>query len=60
VANGTFHIYVVDTIDEGLEILTGKRAGTENGDGTFEAGSINDLVQARLREMARTLKEFGN
>ncbi len=60
VAEGTFHIYVVDTIDEGLEILTGKHAGAENGDGTFEAGSINDLVQARLREMARTLKEFGN
>ena len=60
VADGSFHIFAVDTIDEGLEILTGKRAGHEAGDGTFERGSINDLVQARLREMARTMKEFGN
>lgn len=58
VAEGRYHIYVVDTLDEGLEILTGKRAGAETGDGGFASGSVNDLVQARLREMARTVKEF--
>ena len=60
VADGSFHIYVVDTIDEGVEILTAKQAGRAQGDGSFESGSVNDLVQARLREMARTMKEFGD
>ncbi|MBI2361557.1 MAG: AAA family ATPase [Deltaproteobacteria bacterium] len=53
VAQGKFHIYPVRTIDEGLEILTGNRAG-EVG----EAGTVNEAVSSRLRELALGLKTF--
>jgi ATP-dependent Lon protease len=52
VASGRFHVYPVGTIDEGIEILTGKRAGTLE-----EPGTINHLVSARLRRMSDILRE---
>jgi lon-related putative ATP-dependent protease len=55
---GKFTIYPVNTIDEGIEVLTGKKAGVRKADGTFEEGSINFLVDQRLRQMAMTMKEF--
>lgn len=55
---GKFHIYPVKTVDEGIEILTGVRAGARRPDGTFEEGTVNHRVDKRLREMAERLKEF--
>ncbi len=52
VASGRFHIYPVDTIDQGIEILTGLRAGTLE-----EPGTINHLVSRRLRRMSDILRE---
>jgi predicted ATP-dependent protease len=59
VDSGDFHIYSIETIDEGLEILTGMPAGTPTGDGGFDPGSINARVARRLREMAHQVKNFG-
>ncbi len=59
VEEGRFHVYPVKTIDEGIEILTGKKAGTRKADGAYPKGSINDLVDRRLRELAEGLKNFG-
>jgi predicted ATP-dependent protease len=58
VKEGKFHIYSVRTIDEGLEILTGVKAGNRLPDGSFEAGSVNDRVDKCLRGMVEKLKEF--
>ncbi len=56
---GQFHIYPVGNIDEGLEVLTGLKAGERmEGDG-FEADSINDRVQKRLETLAEKLRDFG-
>jgi lon-related putative ATP-dependent protease len=55
---GKFAIYPVSHIDEGIEVLTGVKAGKRLPDGTFERGSVNDLVDRRLKEMAETLKEY--
>ncbi len=52
VRQGRFHIYAVDTIDQGIEILTGVRAGSID-----EPGTINYLVARRLREMGERLRE---
>lgn len=54
---GKFHIFSVKTIDEGIEILTGVKAGIRKN-GTFEEGTVNDRVDKRLKEMAEKLKEF--
>jgi len=58
VKQGKFHLYSVNTIDEGIEVLTGVRAGKRLPDGTFEEGTINDKVDKRLMVMAERLREF--
>jgi lon-related putative ATP-dependent protease len=58
VAQGRFHIYPVGTIEQGIEILTGGRAGRRGATGKFEAGSIFAKVDARLYQMASTLRKF--
>jgi lon-related putative ATP-dependent protease len=58
VKEGKFHIYSVKTIDEGIEVLTGIKAGERQKDGNFEEGTVNYKVDKRLREMAEKLKEF--
>src|SRR5229473_1781695 len=55
---GKFHVWSVAKVEEGIEILTGRSAGQKNGDGTFEPATVFALVDERLREMAKTLKEF--
>ncbi len=59
VQKGKFHIYPIATIDQGVEILTGVRAGTRNPDGTFEDGTVHRLADEELQRLARTLKESG-
>ena len=58
VAQGRFHIYPVATIEQGIEILTGVRAGRRNPSPKFETGSVFARVDARLRQMASTLRRF--
>ena len=58
VAAGKFHIYPVATVEQGLEILTGKSAGNRNANGKFEEGTIFARVDDRLKVMAETLSEF--
>jgi lon-related putative ATP-dependent protease len=58
VRDGKFHIFYVKTINEGIEILSGVRAGTRKPDGSFEENTVNDRVNKRLREIAERLKEF--
>jgi len=58
VKEGKFHIYSIKTIDEGIEILTAMKAGKRKEDGTFEEGSVNYLVDKKLREFAEKLKEY--
>ena len=41
---GKFNIYAVKTIDEGIEFLTGKKAGMKLSDGTFEENTVNYLL----------------
>jgi len=60
VAEGQFHIFAIETIDEGMEILTGMESGVRNADGHYPEGTLNALVEQRLREMAQVVKDFGN
>ncbi len=58
VAKGQFHMYPIATIEQGIEILTGVRAGKRNSAGKFEPGSVFARVDARLRQMATTLRKY--
>jgi lon-related putative ATP-dependent protease len=54
-----FHVYSVNTIDGGIEILTGRPAGHRDGDGRFSADSINALVEDKLLAYAKARRRFG-
>ena len=47
-----FHIYAINTIEEGIEILTGVPAGKRDRFGKFPAGTINYLANERLSKYA--------
>ncbi|OGP14374.1 MAG: ATP-dependent protease [Deltaproteobacteria bacterium GWA2_54_12] len=59
VIDGKFAIYPIEHVDEGLEILTGMEVGLRDSSGSFPEGTLNYLVENRLSELARGLKEFG-
>ncbi|HET7377978.1 MAG TPA: Lon protease family protein, partial [Anaerolineae bacterium] len=50
-----FHIWAVKTIDEGLEVLTGVKAGQRNTRGVFPKGTVHARVQTRLQAIADML-----
>lgn len=54
IERGQFHIYPVDTIDTGIEILTGVRAGKIG-----EPGTVNQIVDERLKAMANIQHDRG-
>ncbi len=54
-----FRIYPVQTIDQGIEILSGMPAGQRNAAGSFPEGTFNHAVEARLFEMAEQRRIFG-
>jgi predicted ATP-dependent protease len=58
-AEDRFHIYSVRSIDEGLTILTGRPAGARREDGTWEPGTINDLVDQEIQRLSRAAKAAG-
>ncbi len=58
VARGEFHIYAIQTIEEGIETLTGVAAGRRRKDGTYRPGGVFALVDRRLDEIAQELKRF--
>ena len=58
-AAGKFRVYPVGTIDEGMEILTNRRAGTRGKNGRFGKNSVNRLVEDRLGALADDLRAFG-
>jgi hypothetical protein len=52
VAAGKFHVYPVETVDQGIEMLTGMPAGEQDEQGNYPEQTINGLVQARLTHWA--------
>ena len=60
VKDGKFNVYSVKTIDEGIEVLTGIKAGQRRADDTYEEGTVNYLVDKQLREMAEKLREYSS
>jgi len=59
VREGRFHVWAVESIDQGIEIITGVPAGERGSDGAYPAGTLHRRVQDRLSAMARAVSEFG-
>ena len=58
IREGKFHVYAVKTIDEGLEILTGKTAGEADASGAFPEGTVNYLIAKRLGELNDSMRGY--
>jgi predicted ATP-dependent protease len=58
VGAGQFHIYPVEHVDQGMEILTGIDVGEKQADGTYPEHTINGMVKDRLENMAKRLAQF--
>ena len=59
VKQGKFHIYPVERIDQGIELLTGMPAGARGKDGAYPAGTVFRKVSDRLQAMAAARQKFG-
>ncbi|MEO8457411.1 MAG: ATP-binding protein [Chloroflexota bacterium] len=59
VRDGNFRVFAVNNIDEALYLLSGVEAGKRSADGTYEPGTIHQLVDARLDAMAGAMRESG-
>ncbi|SFC28952.1 Lon protease family protein [Pseudoalteromonas denitrificans] len=55
VSKGYFQIYTVKTVDQALEILLDKPAGTLSGKGTYAKGTINYIALQRLSAIAEVV-----
>ena len=58
VDDGLFHVYAIDTVDDGIEILTGKTAGKPDKDGNYPKGTVNYMVQKSLDEYYERYVKF--
>jgi lon-related putative ATP-dependent protease len=58
VREGRFHVHAVRHVDEGIEILTGIKAGERGPDRLFPAGTINRMVEDKLRLFAERSRSF--
>ena len=57
-AEGRFTVYPIDTVDQGLELLTGVPAGEPDTDGAYPAGTLNHRIAARLDAFAARAAEL--
>jgi len=57
VKDGKFHIYAVNSIDEGIEVLTGVPAGERGPDGRYPDGSVNGRVEKKLQQFSEQLRQ---
>jgi len=58
VESGRFHVWSVSDVDQGIEILTGVPAGKPAPDGSYPEGSVNCLVDQRLKAMVESMRRF--
>ncbi len=55
---GTFRIWAVSSIEEGIEVLTGTPAGARTKAGAWTKGSVFALADARLKELGEALRDW--
>ncbi len=58
VEDGKFNVYAVDTVDDGIEILTGIKAGAMNKHGVYPKKSVNYEVQQSLEHFYKCYAKY--
>ncbi|HBT50708.1 MAG TPA: ATP-dependent protease [Petrotoga sp.] len=57
IQNGKFHIWAIDNIDEGIELMTDYKAGTPNENGEYEEGTFYYYVSENLKKLSKEEKK---
>jgi predicted ATP-dependent protease len=57
VKNKEFHVYPIERVEEGIEILTGVIAGKKTAGG-YTRNSVFDLVEQTIKDMYRRAREM--
>jgi lon-related putative ATP-dependent protease len=57
VREGLFHVFPITHVEQGLEILTGKKAGKKKKNGTYPKNSLNFRIEERLTRLNEISKE---
>lgn len=57
-AAGQFRIYAIESVDQGIELLTGLAAGAADLTGAYPADSVNGRIATRLRALAERAQEL--
>ncbi|MBM4376582.1 MAG: AAA family ATPase, partial [Deltaproteobacteria bacterium] len=55
---GLFHIHSVETVDEGIELLTGMPAGVPDSRGHYSQNTIYGRVEARLKAFRGVIRSY--
>ena len=55
---GRFHVWPVETVEQGIELLTGVPFGVRGADGRFAGGTVAARVSARLEALAAAARAF--
>ncbi|SHI75462.1 AAA family ATPase [Parasporobacterium paucivorans] len=56
VRNGKFHIYAIDRVEEGIELLTGVPAGETGEDGNYPQDSVFYLANKKSQDYSKFLE----
>ncbi|MFH0788185.1 MAG: ATP-binding protein [Pseudomonadota bacterium] len=57
VREGRFHVFPITQVEQGLELLTAKKAGKKKKDGTYPKYSLNFLIESRLKHLNEIARE---
>ena len=57
VKDDRFNVWAVDSVEDGIKLLTGKSAGTRNREGRWTKGSVFAACQERLDEMVGLMRK---
>lgn len=58
IAKGTFHVYVITTVEEGLELLTGAPAGVADENGHYPEGTVLRAAEMRLKRFHSAMSDL--
>ncbi len=60
VRDDKFHVWAINEVEQGLEILTGLKAGKKDKQGHYPADSINGLVHKKMDQYHALQKEYSS
>ncbi len=58
IAAGRFHVHAINTVEEGIELLTGVPAGSTDESGHYPDGTLFRAVESRLKRFHQAMAEL--